>query len=104
MWQDVISMPSSPTLKRTLRASVELPPGTYVAFSGATAAQAQSRRDLLVHATLAGLGIIVLLAMVLENVRNLLLVLINLPFALVGGVLAVFAAGGELSPGSWSAL
>ncbi len=89
--------------QKTLRASVELPPGTYVAFSGATAAQAQSRRDLLVHASLAslaGLGIIVLLAMVLENVRNLLLVLINLPFALVGGVLAVFAAGGGLSLGS----
>jgi len=86
--------------QKTLRASVELPPGTYVAFSGATAAQAQSRRDLLVHSSLAGLGIIVLLSMVLENVRNLLLVLINLPFALVGGVLAVFAAGGGLSLGS----
>jgi len=85
---------------KTLRASVELPPGTYVAFSGATAAQAQSRRDLLVHSSLAGLGIIVLLSMVLEHVRNLLLVLINLPFALVGGVLAVFAAGGGLSLGS----
>jgi Cu/Ag efflux pump CusA len=31
------------------------------------------------------------------NGRNLLLVLANLPFALVGGVLAAFASGGVLS-------
>jgi Cu/Ag efflux pump CusA len=31
--------------------------------------------------------------------RNLLLILVNLPFALVGGVLAVFATGGLLSLG-----
>jgi len=34
------------------------------------------------------------------NFRNLLLVLLNLPLALVGGVLAVFASGGGLSLGS----
>jgi len=34
------------------------------------------------------------------NCRNLILVLINLPFALVGGVLAVFVSGGWLSIGS----
>jgi Cu/Ag efflux pump CusA len=34
------------------------------------------------------------------NWRNLLLVLVNLPFALVGGVLIVFAGGGNLSLGS----
>jgi Cu/Ag efflux pump CusA len=33
------------------------------------------------------------------NFRNLLLVLANIPFALVGGVLAVFAMGGTLSLG-----
>ena len=36
----------------------------------------------------------------MDNYRNLLLVLINLPFALVGGVLVVFASGGEFSLGS----
>jgi Cu/Ag efflux pump CusA len=37
---------------------------------------------------------------VLMNWRNLALVLVNLPFALVGGVLAVFAGGGMLSLGA----
>src|SRR2546427_12712048 len=34
------------------------------------------------------------------GIRNLLLVLANLPFALVGGVLVALATGGDLSLGS----
>jgi CzcA family heavy metal efflux pump len=81
-------------------AKVKLPADTYFEFTGTAAAQAQSRRDLLTHSLLAGLGIIVLLSIVMLNFRNLLLVLANIPFALVGGVLAVFAMGGTLSLGS----
>jgi Cu/Ag efflux pump CusA len=45
-------------------------------------------------------SIVLLLAVVLRRGRTLLLVLANVPFALVGGVLAVFATGGLLSLGS----
>lgn len=79
---------------------LSLPPGTYVEFAGTAAAQSKSRHDLLVHSLLAGLGIALLLSVVMGNYRNLLLVLANLPFALVGGVLAVVASGGTLSLGS----
>ena len=75
-------------------------PGTYVTFSGTALAEAQSRRDLWVHSLLAGLGIVLLLSVVMENYRNLLLVLLNLPFALIGGVFAVWATGGVLSLGA----
>ncbi|KAF0120298.1 MAG: heavy metal efflux pump cobalt-zinc-cadmium [bacterium] len=85
---------------REIESRVSLPAGMYLEFEGAAAAQAQSRRDLLVHSLIAGLGIILLLSILMRNTRNLLLVLINLPFALVGGVLAVFASGGILSIGT----
>ncbi|MDW4746791.1 efflux RND transporter permease subunit, partial [Escherichia coli] len=49
---------------------------------------------------IAAIGVVLLLSIVTRNWRNLLLVLVNLPFALVGGVLAVFATGGVLSLGS----
>ena len=80
--------------------SVKFPAGTYVGFSGTAAAQAQSQHDLMVNSLLAGLGIVLLLSVVMGNSRNLLLVLANLPFALVGGVIAAGVTGGDLSLGS----
>ncbi|MGC9291439.1 MAG: efflux RND transporter permease subunit [Acidobacteriaceae bacterium] len=86
--------------QQELAQKVPLAPGNYIEFSGMAAAQEQARRDLVLYALLAGLGIVLLLSVVLDDWRNLLLVLLNLPFALVGGVLAVFAGGGVLSLGS----
>jgi CzcA family heavy metal efflux pump len=86
--------------KRKIAKEVRLPEGVYVTFSGAAEAQAAARRDLLLHAALAGFGIVVLLAIVTGSAANLLLVLINLPFAFVGGVAAAALTGGVLSLGS----
>ena len=58
---------------------------------------AQARRELLRDSLLAGAGIVMLLWVAFGEASRLLLVLANLPFALVGGVLAVFATGGLLS-------
>ncbi|MBV8619208.1 MAG: efflux RND transporter permease subunit [Curvibacter sp.] len=80
--------------------SVSLSPGNYVEFGGAAAAQAASLRDLLVHSGIAAVAIVLLLWMALGRWRNLGLVLLNLPFALVGGVLAVYVTGGGISLGS----
>ena len=86
--------------QRRLRSEVKLPAGTYVEFGGTAAGQARTRRDLLAHSSLAGLGIVLLLSVVMHHGRNLALVLLNVPFALVGGVLAVGAFGGQLSIGA----
>jgi Cu/Ag efflux pump CusA len=85
--------------KAAIAAKVELPAGTYLQFAGAAEAQAQSQQDLIINSLIAGVGIILLLSIVTRNWRNLLLILANLPFAFVGGVLAVFATGGLLSLG-----
>jgi Cu/Ag efflux pump CusA len=81
-------------------AGISFPPGTYPVFAGSALVQSAARRELLLHSALAGVGIILLLSIVFHSSRNLLLVLANLPFALIGGVLAVFASGGSLSLGS----
>ena len=86
--------------QKEINAKVKLAPGDYVQFSGTAEAQAQSRRDLLARSALAAFGIILLFSIVFMNARNLLLVLANLPFALVGGVLAVLTNGGNLSLGA----
>ena len=86
--------------KRRLAGTVRLAPGSYLEFGGTAAAQAASVRDLIVHSAIAAVAIGLLLWIVLRRARNLALVLLNLPFALVGGILAVFAAGGGISLGS----
>jgi Cu/Ag efflux pump CusA len=86
--------------KQALRKKVPLPAGMYFDFSGSAEAQTKSRRELMVRSAIAAVGIVLLLAVEFGMGRNLLLILANLPFALVGGALAVFATGGLLSIGS----
>ncbi len=86
--------------RRRIAERVQLPPGVYLEWSGQAEAQARSRRDLLLDSLVAGVGVVLLLSVVTGNRNNLLLVLANAPFALVGGVLAVFATGGLLTLGS----
>lgn len=81
-------------------AGVRLPQGVYTVFGGAAEAQVEARNELLVHSSAAGIGILLLLATVFRQPRNLLLVLINLPFAMMGGVVAVALTGASLSIGS----
>jgi CzcA family heavy metal efflux pump len=85
--------------RRAVQSKVSFPAGTYAVFTGASEARAQTTRDILVNSVIAGAGIILLLAIVFRSFRTLLLVLANLPFALVGGVVAVFATGGLLTVG-----
>jgi CzcA family heavy metal efflux pump len=79
---------------------LKFPKGVYLEWSGAATEEAKARRELFLHSGVALFGIILLLALVFGRARLVALVLANLPFALVGGVLAVFASGGLLSIGS----
>ncbi len=86
--------------REQIASKIQLPAGTYVEFTGTAEAQARSSSDLLIHSLFAAIGIILLLSVVMRNYRNLTLALVNLPFALVGGLLSVFITGGEMSIGS----
>jgi len=87
-------------LEDRLSREVPLPSGTYRTIGGAAAARTTATRDLLAHATFGVLGVILLLAIVAEHWRNLAILLLNLPCALAGGVLAVAATGTALSLGA----
>jgi CzcA family heavy metal efflux pump len=76
--------------KKQVAAKVNFPAGTYPLFSGAAEAEEKAQRELLVHSAIAAVGILLLLTIVFHNWRNLMLVMANVPFALVGGVLALW--------------
>ncbi len=87
-------------MKKRVQGEVHFSPGNFATFTGEAEAQAQSREDLVVHSLLAGVGIFLMLYIAFGRLRNLLLTFANLPFALIGGVLAAMFTGGWISLGS----
>ncbi|MFM9912354.1 MAG: efflux RND transporter permease subunit [Methylophilaceae bacterium] len=87
-------------LKTRIAKQVKFAPGNYAVYTGAAEANAKSREDLIVHSMLAGVGVFLMLYIAFGRLRNLLLTFANLPFALIGGVLAAMFTGGWISLGS----
>ncbi|SFG29690.1 efflux RND transporter permease subunit [Methylobacterium gossipiicola] len=87
-------------VKRKIEREVTPPSGIDIGVAGAAEAQAGARRTLLLYAGLAGLGIVLLLLVVTGSLTNLALILVNVPFAFIGGVIAVAATGALVSLGS----
>ena len=79
--------------KKQVASQVSFPPGVYAEFSGAAEEAQKAQKELWLHSLLAGAGVILLLCLVFHKASHLFLVLANLPFALVGGVLAIFLVG-----------
>jgi CzcA family heavy metal efflux pump len=87
-------------LKDRLNTDLALSPGAYLEFTGADEANAKSREALILQSLLAGVTVFLMLYIAFGRLRNLLLTFANLPFALIGGVLAVMFTGGWISLGS----
>ena len=87
-------------IKKRIKQDIKLNNGNYLEFTGEAEANAQSQEDLIVHSLLAGMAIFLMLYIAFGRLRNLLLTFANLPFALIGGVLAALFTGGWISLGS----
>lgn len=87
-------------LKSRVYRELPLSDSGFVEFTGAAVEQAIARHDLILHALLAGTGVLLLIYLAIGSFRHLLLTLANLPFALVGGILAVLLTNASLSVGS----
>jgi CzcA family heavy metal efflux pump len=79
---------------------VPLPRGYHIEYGGQFESAAEASRTLLALGIVVAFGIFLLLFLALGSGRDALLVLVNLPLALIGGVLGVFLAGGVLSVAS----
>jgi len=84
-----------------IEAEVELPPGYSVAFGGQFENQQRAQARLLLVVPLS-LGVIfLLLYFTFHSLGQALLIMVNVPLALIGGVAALFVSGQYLSvPGS----
>ena len=87
-------------IRKRINQDIKLNNSNYLEFTGEAEANAQSQEDLIVHSLLAGMAIFLMLYIAFGRLRNLLLTFANLPFALIGGVLAALFTGGWISLGS----
>ena len=77
--------------------SVDLPEGYRVVYGGQFESEAKASQLLLITAVLAILVIFLLLYYEFQDVKLSFIVLINLPLALIGGILIVYFTSGIIS-------
>lgn len=80
-----------------VRSGVELPPGYFLDLAGQFENQARASKQLGVVVPFALLVIFMILITTLGAVRQAFLILANIPFALIGGILALYFSGFYLS-------
>ena len=79
---------------------VSMPGGYRVEYGGQFESQQSASRRLLILGVGVIAGLFMLLVLAFGRARDALLVMLNLPLALIGGVVGVFLAGGVLSVAS----
>ena len=86
--------------RQMLARNVKLPPDVYLEFGGDAQAATAAARELLLQGAVIGTVIFALLVVSFGSWRTAALVLVNVPFALVGAVLLVALTGASLSIGT----
>ena len=84
-------------IQERVEAEVDLPPGYYVEYGGQFEAAGDAARTIGLMSLLSLAAIFLLLFVEFGSIRQVLLVMVNLPLALVGGILAVWLTGGVLN-------
>ena len=84
-------------IERSVREEVDLPEDVHVEYAGELESERSALAQLLLLGGLAILGIALVVGSTLRSARRALIVLVNLPLALVGGILGVYVSGGVLS-------
>src|SRR5215813_12607823 len=84
-------------MQQRVQASVSLPPGYFVAWGGEFENQQRAMARLRIIVPVSVLLIFVLLFNAFNSVRSAMLILVNVPFALIGGIVALLLTGMHLS-------
>jgi cobalt-zinc-cadmium resistance protein CzcA len=84
-------------MKQVVDKKLKLPPGYTVSWGGEFENQQRAMRRLLLIVPVSVLLIFVLLFEAFKSVRSAALILMNVPFALIGGIFALYVTGIHLS-------
>lgn len=84
-------------LDRRIHKEIQLPPGYTVVFGGQFKNQQRAQARLMIVVPLSLLLIFLLLYFAFHSAGQALLIMLNVPMALIGGILALFISGQYLS-------
>jgi len=84
-------------MKEKVAAAVQLPPGYYSTWGGEFENQERAMARLLIILPASVFLIFVILFEAFKSVKNAALILLNVPFAMIGGILALLFTGLHLS-------
>jgi len=84
-------------MRTAVAQSVPMPQGYRVAFGGQFESAGSATERLLLFGIAVIAGLFTLLVLAFGRPRDAVLIMINLPLALIGGVVGVYLAGGVLS-------
>ena len=85
------------SIQKAIDDNVELPEGYYVSYGGQFESEETASRTLAAASILALLIIVILLYQEFKDVKESLIILVNLPLAMIGGVLILVLTGRELN-------
>ncbi len=84
-------------MRRAIETQVKLPEGYHVEYGGQFESEAAASRLLLALSVVSIVVILLLLYLQFRSWHQAVVVLVNLPLALIGGVLALYFTGGVVS-------
>jgi CzcA family heavy metal efflux pump len=87
-------------IEAKVKKNVQLPTGYFVQYAGQFEAEERATQNILVFSGIAFIAITVLMYLSVKSIPSTLMIMINLPIALVGGVIAVALTGGVISVAS----
>ncbi|WP_026733292.1 CusA/CzcA family heavy metal efflux RND transporter [Fischerella sp. PCC 9605] len=87
-------------IQARVRQSVQLPTGYFIQYGGQFESEQRATQNLLVFGGLAIVIIAILMYFAVKSVAAMLMIMINLPLAVVGGIFSIAIAGGIISVAS----
>ncbi len=87
-------------IQKQVAKTVPLPQGYRIEYGGQFESEASASNRLLLLSGFVLVGILLILITAFKTFQDALVIMLNLPFALVGGVAGVFLSGGILSVAS----